>query len=196
MELWVLFGTFLGLLVLGTPVAFCLGIASLATVLYMGMPPFIVFQRLNSGINAFALMAIPFFVYAGDLMVRGGIAGKLVRLAAALVGHLRGGLGQVNIVASTLFGGVSGSAVADASAVGGLMIPQMRERGYAIEVGEHVFGLASVALPIVSPNGQVRYAVGLTGPEQRMLGEHFEKNLAALHAACEALTRLIALPNT
>ncbi|GAA4530433.1 IclR family transcriptional regulator C-terminal domain-containing protein [Chelativorans composti] len=72
----------------------------------------------------------------------------------------------------------------------------VRERGYAIEVGEHVFGLASVALPIVSPNGQVRYAVGLTGPEQRMLGEHFEKNLAALQAACEALTRLIALPNT
>src|SRR5690606_31029102 len=135
MELWVLFGTFFGLLLLGTPVAFCLGIASLATVLYMDMPPFIVFQRLNSGINAFALMAIPFFVYAGDLMVRGGIAGKLVRLAAALVGHLRGGLGQVNIVASTLFGGVSGSAVADASAVGGLMIPQMRERGYAADYG-------------------------------------------------------------
>jgi tripartite ATP-independent transporter DctM subunit len=164
MELWVLFGTFLGLLVLGTPVAFCLGIASLATVLYMGMPPFIVFQRLNSGINAFALMAIPFFVYAGDLMVRGGIAGKLVRLAAALVGHLRGGLGQVNIVASTLFGGVSGSAVADASAVGGLMIPQMRERGYAADYGVNVtVTSAIIALMIPPSHNMIIYSMSAGG---------------------------------
>ena len=90
-------------------------------------------QRLNSGISAFALLAIPFFIYAGDVMVRGGIAEKLVRLAASMVGHMRGGLGQVNIVASTMFGGVSGSAVADASAVGGLMIPQMKKRGYDVD---------------------------------------------------------------
>ena len=87
MELWVLFGVFTLLLLIGTPVAFCLGIASLATVLYMGLPPLVVFQQLNSGMNAFAMMAIPFFIYAGDLMMRGGIADRLIRLAAGFVGH-------------------------------------------------------------------------------------------------------------
>ena len=126
----ILFGVFTLLMLIGTPIAFCLGIASFATVLYLGLPPIVVFQQMNSGMNVFAMMAIPFFIFAGDLMVRGGIAHRLIRFAAGLVGHLRGGLGQVNIVASTLFGGISGSAVADASAVGGLMIPQMAKRGY------------------------------------------------------------------
>ena len=126
----VLFGVFTLLMMIGMPIAFCLGIASLATVLYIGIPPIVVFQQMNSGMNVFAMMAIPFFIFAGDLMVRGGIANRLIRFAAGIVGHLRGGLGQVNIVASTLFGGISGSAVADASAVGGLMIPQMAARGY------------------------------------------------------------------
>src|SRR6478736_4743967 len=121
MEIWVLFGVFTLLLIIGTPVAFCLGIASLATILYMQLPPVVVFQQLNSGMNAFAMMAIPFFIFAGDLMVRGGIADRLIRLAAGLVGHLRGGLGQVNVVASTLFGGISGSAIADASATAGIV---------------------------------------------------------------------------
>jgi hypothetical protein len=73
-ELLILFGTFVGLLLIGTPIAFCLGIASLAAVVYMGLPPLIVFQRMNSGVSSFSLMAIPFFIFAGDLMVRGGIA--------------------------------------------------------------------------------------------------------------------------
>ena len=73
MEPVILFGTFTVLLLIGTPVAFCLGAASLATVLYMGLPPVVVFQRLNSGVSVFALMAIPFFIFAGELMVRGGI---------------------------------------------------------------------------------------------------------------------------
>ncbi|MEO9789211.1 MAG: TRAP transporter large permease subunit, partial [Aurantimonas coralicida] len=118
MDLFILFGSFVFLLLIGTPIAFCLGIASLATVIYMGIPPLIVFQRLNSGLSVYALLAIPFFIYAGDLMVRGGIASRLVAFAGSLVGHARGGLGQVNVAASTLFGGVSGSAVADASAIG------------------------------------------------------------------------------
>ena len=133
MSLFVLFGTFVFLLLIRTPIAFCLGVASFATVLVLGLPPLVVFQRLNSGVSVFSLMAIPFFIFAGDLMVRGGIAARLVALAGSLVGHLHGGLGQVNIAASTLFGGISGSAVADASAVGGLMIPQMKARGYGID---------------------------------------------------------------
>ena len=74
MELWILFGGFTLLMLIGMPIAFCLGIASLATVLYMGLPPVVVFQQINSGMNAFAMMAIPFFIFAGDLMIRGGIA--------------------------------------------------------------------------------------------------------------------------
>ena len=81
MALFVLFGTFTFLLLIGTPVAFCLGVASFATILYIGLPPVVVFQQLNSGISVFALMAIPFFIFAGELMVRGDIARRLVALA-------------------------------------------------------------------------------------------------------------------
>jgi tripartite ATP-independent transporter DctM subunit len=152
MEHWVLFGTFAGLLLIGTPVAFCLGIASLATVAYIGLPPLVVFQRLNSGVSVYALMAIPFFIYAGELMVRGDIARRLVDLAGALVGHLRGGLGQVNIVASCLFGGISGSAAADASAIGGLMVPQMKERGYGADYAVNITVVSSIIALLLPPS--------------------------------------------
>lgn len=152
MELWVLFGSFSLLLLIGVPVAFCLGIASIATVLYMGLPPVVVFQQMNSGMNAFAMMAIPFFIYAGDLMIRGGIAERLIQMAASLVGHLRGGLGQVNVVTSTLFGGISGSAVADASAVGGLMIPQMKKRGYDADYAVNVTANAAIIALLIPPS--------------------------------------------
>ncbi|CAI9400353.1 C4-dicarboxylate TRAP transporter large permease protein DctM [Pleomorphomonas sp. T1.2MG-36] len=164
MELWILFGSFVGLLVLGTPIAFCLAISSLFTILYMGMPPVIVVQRLNSGISAFALLAIPFFIYAGDVMVRGGIAEKLVRLAASMVGHMRGGLGQVNIVASTMFGGVSGSAVADASAVGGLMIPQMKKRGYDVDYAVNITSVGAIIALLIPPShNMIIYSISAGG---------------------------------
>ncbi|TQM94355.1 TRAP transporter large permease [Roseinatronobacter monicus] len=152
MEHWILFGTFAGLLLIGTPVAFCLGIASIATVMYIGLPPLVVFQRLNSGVSVYALMAIPFFIYAGELMVRGDIARRLVALAGALVGHLRGGLGQVNIVASCLFGGISGSAAADASAIGGLMVPQMKERGYGADYAVNITVVSSIIALMLPPS--------------------------------------------
>lgn len=152
MELWVLFGTFATLLLIGTPVAFCLGIASLATIVAMGLPPVVVFQRMNSGVSVFALMAIPFFIFAGELMVRGGIARRLVDLAGGLVGHMRGGLGQVNISASVLFGGISGSAAADASAIGGLMIPQMKERGYGVDYAVNVTVVSSIIALLIPPS--------------------------------------------
>ncbi|RYE83036.1 MAG: TRAP transporter large permease [Hyphomicrobiales bacterium] len=152
MELWVLFGTFSLLLLIGVPVAFCLGIASVATVAYMGLPPVVVFQQMNSGMNAFAMMAIPFFIYAGDLMIRGGIAERLIQMASSLVGHLRGGLGQVNVVTCTLFGGISGSAVADASAVGGLMIPQMKKRGYDADYAVNVTANAAIIALLIPPS--------------------------------------------
>lgn len=152
MELWILFGVFSVLLLIGVPVAFCLGIASVATVAYMGLPPVVVFQQMNSGMNAFAMMAIPFFIYAGDLMIRGGIAERLIQMAASLVGHLRGGLGQVNVVTCTLFGGISGSAVADASAVGGLMIPQMKKRGYDADYAVNVTANAAIIALLIPPS--------------------------------------------
>lgn len=152
MELYVLFGTFAFLLLIGTPVAFCLGISSFATILYLGLPPLVVFQRLNSGVSVFALMAIPFFIYAGEIMVRGGIARRLVALAGAAVGHFRGGLGQVNIAASVLFGGISGSAAADASAIGGLMVPQMKERGYDADYAVNITVTAAMIALMLPPS--------------------------------------------
>ena len=164
MELLVLFGTFTVLLLIGTPVAFCLGVSSFATITYLGLPPVVVFQRLNSGISVFVLMAIPFFIYAGELMVRGDIARRLVALAGGAVGHMRGGLGQVNITASVLFGGISGSAAADASAIGGLMIPQMEERGYGRDYAVNITVTSSIiALMLPPSHNLIIYAIAAGG---------------------------------
>ena len=164
MELLVLFGTFAVLLLIGTPVAFCLGVSSFATIAYLGLPPVVVFQRLNSGISVFALMAIPFFIYAGELMVRGDIARRLVALAGSVVGHMRGGLGQVNIAASVLFGGISGSAAADASAIGGLMIPQMEERGYGKDYAVNITVVSSIiALMLPPSHNLIIYSISAGG---------------------------------
>ncbi|MER8483136.1 TRAP transporter large permease [Mesorhizobium sp. M1322] len=164
MELWILFGVFTVLMLIGTPIAFCLGVASFATVLYMGLPPLIVFQRLNSGMSVFSLLAIPFFIYAGDLMVRGGIASKIVAFAGSLVGHMRGGLGQVNIATATLFGGISGSAVAEAAAVGGLMIPQMKARGYGADYAVNVTSMgALIALLLPPSHNMIIYSISAGG---------------------------------
>ncbi|MCB1330850.1 MAG: TRAP transporter large permease subunit, partial [Maritimibacter sp.] len=164
MELWILFGTFSFLLLIGTPVAFCLGVSSFATITYIGLPPVVVFQRLNSGVSVYALMAIPFFIYAGDLMVRGDIARRLVALASGLVGHFKGGLGQVNILTSVMFGGVSGSAAADAAAVGGIMVPQMRERGYGVDYAVNITVVgAIIALMLPPSHNMIIYSISAGG---------------------------------
>jgi tripartite ATP-independent transporter DctM subunit len=152
MEYWILFGVFGVLMVVGTPIAFSLGIASFATIVYLGRPPIVVFQQLNSGVSAFTLMAIPFFIFAGDLMMRGGIAARIIAFAGALIGHVRGGLGQVNVVASVLFGGISGSAVAEAAAVGGIMIPQMKERGYGADYAVNVTSMSALIALLLPPS--------------------------------------------
>lgn len=164
MALTILLGSFALLLVIGTPVAFALGAATFATVLYMDLPAIIVFQQLSSGMNVFSMLAIPFFIFAGDLMLRGEIADRLVALAAACVGHIRGGLGQVNILAATLFGGVSGSAVADASAVGGVMIPQMKARGYAPDYAVNVTANAALIDLLIPPShNMILYVIAAGG---------------------------------
>ncbi|MCB5203588.1 TRAP transporter large permease [Neorhizobium sp. T786] len=164
MAMWILFGTFTLLMLIGTPIAFCLGVASFLTVLYMGLPPMVVFQQMNSGMSVFTLLAVPFFIFAGDLMVRGGIAQRIVAFAGSLIGHVRGGLGQVNIAASTLFGGISGSAVAEAAAVGGLMIPQMKARGYGADYAVNVTSMAAlIALLLPPSHNMIIYSIAAGG---------------------------------
>lgn len=152
MELAILLGLLAVLLLIGVPVAFALGAASLATFVYMDIPPLIAFQRMATGLNIFALMAIPFFIFAGDLMQRAGIAERLVQVASAMVGRMRGGLGQVAVLASMLFGSVSGSAVASVSALGPTLTPIMRERGYEPEFAVNITSASAVLGILIPPS--------------------------------------------
>ncbi len=129
----VLVLVFLTLLVLGVPIAFCIGLATLATMLVnIPFDPAVttVAQRMATGLDSFTLLAIPFFILAGQIMNQGGIARRLIDFAKSLVGMLPGGLAYVQVLAAMLFGSISGSAVATASAIGGFMGPQMDEEGY------------------------------------------------------------------
>ena len=147
-----LLGTFGVLLVLGVPIAFGLGIASLVTVLILGLPPLIVAQRMANGVNSTPLLAIPFFIMAGQLMAEGGIAARLVDFARVLVGPIRGGLAMVNVVASMLFGGASGSAVGDVSANGSILIPMMKKKGYDTDFSVGITVASSTQGLIIPPS--------------------------------------------
>jgi TRAP transporter, DctM subunit len=148
----ILFGVLGILLVIGVPVAFSLLGAALATVLYIGMPTMVVALQTAAGAGSASLIAIPLFIFAGELMLRGGISDRLISFAASLVGRLRGGLGQVNVLSSLFFGGVSGSAIADVSAVGGTMIPQMVNRGYSRDFAVNVSITAALVALLVPPS--------------------------------------------
>ncbi|MEM1283763.1 MAG: TRAP transporter large permease [Pseudomonadota bacterium] len=164
MTLLVLFGSFFAALIIGVPVAFALGLSSLITVLFLELPPVIVFQRMGAGINVFALMAIPFFIYAGELMLHGKIADRLVTLAGNALGHVRGGLGVVNVATSMLFGGISGSAVADASALGSTLIPIMRKRGYDDDYSVNVtVSSATIGLTVPPSHNMIIYSIAAGG---------------------------------
>ncbi|MCS4294893.1 tripartite ATP-independent transporter DctM subunit [Comamonas sp. BIGb0152] len=126
------------LLLLGVPVAFSIGLSALATLAYEGLPLEVGFQQMTAGMGVFSFLAIPFFIFAGELMLHGGIADRIVNFARALIGHVRGGLGMSNVVACTLFGGVSGSPVADVSAMGAVMIPMMKKEGYHADYAVNV----------------------------------------------------------
>lgn len=152
MELLVLLGSLTCLLIIGVPVAFALLGASIACYLVMDIPMVVVFQRMASGVSVFSLMAIPFFVFAGDLMYRSGIASRLVGLAEGVFGRMRGGLGPVTVGASTLFGAVSGSAIASASAMGSALVPMMKERGYASDYAVNVTASAAIIGLLVPPS--------------------------------------------
>lgn len=164
MGLAILFGVFALGLVAGAPVAFALGLASVAGFLWEGLPLQIAFQRIVSGVSVFSLLAIPFFVFAGELMLQGGIAARLVRLAAGAVGWIRGGLGPVNVASSMLFGGISGSAVADTSALGSILIPVMKEKGYDADYAVNVTVTSSIAGIVIPPShNMILYTVAAGG---------------------------------
>ncbi|MEO1494201.1 MAG: TRAP transporter large permease [Pseudomonadota bacterium] len=152
MGLMLLLGVFALCVIIGVPVAFALGIAALAAFFHEGLPLLIGYQRIVAGINVFSLMAIPFFIFAGELMFHGGIAMRLVRFAQAAVGAVRGGLGIVNVFSSMLFGGISGSAIADISALGSIMVPVMKDKGYDADYAVNVTVTSSIAGIIIPPS--------------------------------------------
>ncbi len=164
MGLLVLLGVFAVCVIAGVPVAFVLGISAIAAFWYEGLPLMIGFQRIVSGINVFSLMAIPFFIFAGELMFHGGIAMRLVRFAQAAVGAVRGGLGIVNVFSSMLFGGISGSAVADISALGSILVPVMKEKGYDADYAVNVTVTSSIAGIVIPPShNMIIFAIAAGG---------------------------------
>ena len=152
MAIALLFLVFAILLVVGVPVAFALAAASLVTLLYLDLPSVVMVQQVSAGAGSASLIAIPLFIFAGEIMMRGGISERLIALASALVGRMRGGLGQVSVLSSLFFGGVSGSAIADVSAVGGTMIPQMVKRGYDRDFAVNVSITAALVALLVPPS--------------------------------------------
>jgi tripartite ATP-independent transporter DctM subunit len=152
MDVALLFGSLIVLLALGVPVAFALLSASLLTLLSLGLPAVVLVQQTVSGTGTTSLIAIPLFIFAGELMLRGGISERLIGFASALVGHVRGGLGQVSVLSSLFFGGVSGSPLADVSAIGGAMIPQMVKRGFDRDYAVNVTMTAALVALLVPPS--------------------------------------------
>jgi len=126
----ILFGSFALALVLGLPISFTLVLSSLLVIIQADLPLAVLVQHMFNGINSFTLLALPFFFLAGNVMNAGGISERLVKLAMALVGHLRGGLAHVNIVVGMFFAGISGSSTAEAAGIGTVFIPAMKKRGY------------------------------------------------------------------
>ncbi len=139
-------------LAIGFPVAICLGLTSLAGLWAKGMMLTVMAQRIFTGIDSFPLMAVPFFVLAGELMNRGGTTRRLIDFANVLVGRIPGGLAHTNIVASMFFGGISGSAVADAAAMGTILVPGMVNKGFEPGFSAAVTAASSTVGPIIPPS--------------------------------------------
>lgn len=150
--LWLFLGTLFFFILMGMPIVFALGLSNLALLIALDINFSILIARMIAGVNSFPLLAIPFFMFVGKLMDSGGIAQRLVNLADALVGFITGGLGHVNILASMFFGGISGSAIADTAAIGGLIVPPMVKEGYKPEYAAAVTGSSAVIGIIIPPS--------------------------------------------
>lgn len=150
--MWEAIAAFAVFLLIGVPVAFSLGAAATVYLILKGVSLGLIATRLFTGLDSFTFMAIPFFILAGELMNSSGITKRLVNFTSVFVGRLRGGLGHVSIVTSMLFGGVTGSAIADCSAVGTMMIPAMKEKGYDEEFAAGLIASAAIMGPIIPPS--------------------------------------------
>src|ERR671913_1837376 len=151
--MWILIGSFLTLMVLGLPVALSMAVASLLYILATGIvPDVIVAQRMIAGVESFPLLAVPFFILAGNLMNIAGVTGRIYSFAVALVGWMRGGLGQVNIVGSVIFSRMSGTAIADAAGLGTIEIKAMKDHGYSTEFAVGVTAASATLGPIIPPS--------------------------------------------
>lgn len=159
----LLFTTFLLLLLLGFPIAFALGIASFVYILLTDIPLIVIPQKMYAGIDVFVLLSIPGFILAGNLMNASGITSRIIHFCNALVGHIRGGLGLANVGASMLFGGISGTAVADTASIGSVMIPAMKKEGYDTDFSCAVTATSSTIGPIIPPSLPMIIAGTLTG---------------------------------
>ena len=149
------FWIFVLLLALGAPVVFALLLGPGLSLLLDGETRYFaaLLARFYNGIDSFPLLAVPFFILAGELMNAGGITAAIVRFAQSLVGHMRGGLAQVNVLSSMMFAGISGSAVADASAIGKMLVPEMEKQGYSRPFAAAVTAAAAVIGPVIPPSG-------------------------------------------
>jgi len=164
MDAFVLLFTLAILLALGMPVAFAVGLSAVAGALWIDLPLEALMIQITSGVNKFTLLAIPFFILAGAIMAEGGIARRLVNFAYIFVGFIRGGLSLVNIVASTFFGAISGSSVADTASIGTVMIPEMEKKGYPHEYAAAVTASGSVQAILIPPShNSVIYSLAAGG---------------------------------
>lgn len=164
MDAFVLLFTLAILLALGMPVAFAVGLSAVAGALWIDLPLEALMIQITSGVNKFTLLAIPFFILAGAIMAEGGIARRLVNFAYVFVGVIRGGLSLVNIVASTFFGAISGSSVADTASIGSVMIPEMEKKGYPREYAAAVTASGSVQAILIPPShNSVIYSLAAGG---------------------------------
>ena len=148
----LLIGSFFGLMALTVPILFAMIGSSVVTILYLGLPVELVVLNIVKGINIYSLMAVPFFILAGELMSQGGIIDRLISLSNALVGWFRGGLAMVNIVASVFFGGISGSSAADTAAIGSITIPMMKKNGYGLGFATSIIMASSVEAMLIPPS--------------------------------------------
>jgi tripartite ATP-independent transporter DctM subunit len=164
MDAFVLLGSLIVLVVIGVPIAYALGLAAIAAALWVGLPLEAVMIKISDGVNKFSLLAIPFFVLAGAIMAEGGMARRLIALAGIFVGFIRGGLALVNILASTFFGAISGSSIADTASIGSVMIPQMEKAGYPRAFATNVTICGSVQAILIPPShNAVIYSMALGG---------------------------------
>jgi C4-dicarboxylate transporter, DctM subunit len=159
----VLFIVFLLLLILGFPIAFSLGISAFIYILFSDLPLMVIPQKMYAGIDVFVLLSIPGFILAGNLMNASGITDRIIKFCNALLGHVRGGLGLANVGASLLFGGISGTAIADTASIGSVMIPAMKREGYDTAFSCAVTASSSTIGPIIPPSLPMIIAATLTG---------------------------------